>query len=208
MEPRFFNPWGNLRITRHNLPHWQQAGASIFVTFRLADSLPVKLLAELADERAAWLKARETPLSPADEAIYHRLFSTKLDAWLDAGHGDCLLRDAQAQAVLRETLEHFDGVRYQLIAWVIMPNHVHVCFSLYEGWSLERVMFTWKRRSAGELNRLTGRKGWSGSAITLIAWCGTRSISGRFSGTLRAIRSGQNCGKVNLHFGCEGMFKS
>lgn len=159
MEPRFFNPWGNLRITRHNLPHWQQAGASIFVTFRLADSLPVKLLAELADERAAWLKARETPLSPADEAIYHRLFSTKLDAWLDAGHGDCLLRDAQAQAVLRETLEHFDGVRYQLIAWVIMPNHVHVCFLLYEGWSLERVMFTWKRRSAGELNRLTGRKG-------------------------------------------------
>ncbi|MFH1497630.1 MAG: hypothetical protein ABII82_07365, partial [Verrucomicrobiota bacterium] len=45
-----------VRITRHNLPHWDQQGATYFVTFRLGDSLPGTLLAQWKSERDDWLK--------------------------------------------------------------------------------------------------------------------------------------------------------
>jgi REP element-mobilizing transposase RayT len=159
VEPSFFNPLGDVRFTRHNLPHWQQIAATYFVTFRLADSLPTALLRAWMLEREAWLRARTSPLSMQDEATYHRLFSSRIDGWLDAGHGACALRQEEARAVVCEALRFFDGERYVLWAWVVMPNHVHVCFSLAPGWAIERVVFTWKRRSAGEINRLRGQGG-------------------------------------------------
>lgn len=56
-------------------------------------------------------------------------------------------------------LRHFDGTRLRLIAWVIMPNHVHVCFTINAAWRLEQVLAAWKRHTAREINQLTGATG-------------------------------------------------
>ncbi|MEQ1854716.1 MAG: hypothetical protein ABMA01_24375, partial [Chthoniobacteraceae bacterium] len=56
MERRFFDPFAAIRHTRNHLPHWQQPGATYFITFRLADAVPAGLRTEWTNERAAWLK--------------------------------------------------------------------------------------------------------------------------------------------------------
>src|SRR6185503_12328146 len=60
-ELRFFDPRAHVRITHHNLPHWQQIGATYFVTFRLADSLPSTLLDRWRNERQAWIARHPHP---------------------------------------------------------------------------------------------------------------------------------------------------
>lgn len=159
MELQFFKPTDGIRFTHHNLPHWQQPGVAYFVTFRLGDSLPAPLLAAWGAEREAWWRAHPAPLSPAEEQEYHRLFSARLDGWLDAGHGSCLLRDPGIRVRLAEALTFFEGERYRLLAWVLMPNHVHACFALHPGWALEKVLSSWKRHSARVINQAAGRAG-------------------------------------------------
>ena len=90
---------------------------------------------------------------------YHRRFSNRIEQWLDAGHGSCLLRETPFRAVVEQALAYFAGQRYDLLAWVIMPNHVHVCCVLHPQWLLENVMFAWKRHSAGAINKMLGKKG-------------------------------------------------
>ena len=99
------------------------------------------------------MKHHPVPLSAGDEAEYHRLFSSKIDQWLDSGHGACLLGDPSVQELIADALHHFDGDRYELLSWVIMPNHLHVCLLVHPDWQLEKIVFTWKRRTAGAINR-------------------------------------------------------
>ena len=56
VEVTFFNPWAEITRTRNRLPHWQQPGATYFLTFRLADSIPWEKLGPWMDEREAWLR--------------------------------------------------------------------------------------------------------------------------------------------------------
>ncbi|OYW29433.1 MAG: hypothetical protein B7Z47_04810, partial [Chthoniobacter sp. 12-60-6] len=65
---RFFDPFAEIRVTRNNLPHWQQPGAAYFITFRMADSLPGEMLRGLDLERRRWKEAHPLPLSLEDEA--------------------------------------------------------------------------------------------------------------------------------------------
>ena len=62
----------------------------------------------------------------------------------DAGHGCCLLREPAAACLVQDALLCFDGVRYRLLAWVVMPNHVHVLFQPLEGWTMARIVASWK----------------------------------------------------------------
>ncbi|MEK6230950.1 MAG: transposase, partial [Luteolibacter sp.] len=58
--------------------------------------------------------------------------------------------------ILEESFGTFDGVRYELHCRVVMPNHVHVLFSLKEGMKLEKVMATWKNYTASRINAELG----------------------------------------------------
>jgi len=156
---KFFNPYEEIRVTEHYLPHWQQPGAAYFLTFRLADSLPRELLKEWERERSDWWIEHPPPLAAEDEMEYHRRFSHRIDQWLDAGYGSCLLRETSFREVVEQALAYFSGQRYDPLAWVIMPNHVHVCCVLHPDWLLEKVLFTWKRHTAGAINRLLGKDG-------------------------------------------------
>jgi len=158
-KPGFFNPWGDLKTGHNRLPHWQQDCATYFVTWRLADSLPGHVLGEHFEERAAWEKQHPKPWDHETEQAFHRRFSARLDEWMDAGLGSCLLKETRNAVSVKETLLHFEGEKTFALAFVIMPNHVHVLFSLKRGEDLSRVVQAWKRHSAQEINRREGRSG-------------------------------------------------
>ncbi len=147
--------------TRGRLPHWEKDDAVYFVTFRLADSLPQAVLAEFRNEaeqlRAKLYDAGE--LTAAEKERLAKLTDDLTQAYLDRGVGECHLRDPRVAAMVREALLHFDGDRYRLHAWCIMPNHVHLMFDLTGEYKLEGVMHSIKSFTAHNANKLLGRSG-------------------------------------------------
>ncbi len=131
-----------------HLPHFDSRGARQFITYRLADAMP-------AARRSEW----EAFLSLEDDLEKQR----KIEAYLDNGYGECHLRDPRIADLVQENLWHHDGVKYRLLAWVIMPNHVH---ALIEIWNvpLGEVLKSWKSYTAKEaLKILRGGDGSSPS---------------------------------------------
>src|SRR5205814_3234901 len=111
------------------LPHWTKSSSVYAVTFRLADSMPKKVLQSWREERdaiTAVAKSQDRPLTSAEDQRLHELFSERVEKFLDAGRGECWLRRPEIAAVVAGALKHFDAERYRLLAWCIMPNHVHV----------------------------------------------------------------------------------
>ncbi len=131
----------------HSVPH-RENKALQSITFRLYDSLPKEVIEEIK------LKDDDS----CDSIQYQRL-RQKIAEYEDAGYGQCFLRDERIAAIMQDTLKHFDGERYQLICWCIMPNHVHVLIEVNEGWSLSRIMHGWRSYTAKEANRILGRTG-------------------------------------------------
>jgi len=141
----FLNPFEEIRRHRHHLPHWEQGEAWQFVTWRLADSIARSKLDQWAAEKAAWLKFHPAPWDEATERDYHERFSRRIDEWLDAGHGSCVLREPDCACIVAGAVRHFDGQRYRLGPFVVMPNHVHVLFQPLAGWLLEGIVHSNKR---------------------------------------------------------------
>ena len=158
-ELRFFNPYADIRQTENRLPHWQQAGAVYFVTFRLADAIPSRLRNQWEDDRDAWLRHNPQPWTAEIEREYHQRFSGAIEHWLDAGHGACLLRQHDCAKVVAETLRHFEGERVVMISFVVMPNHVHAVFVQNPEFPLEKLIRGWKGFTARQINKLLGRSG-------------------------------------------------
>jgi REP element-mobilizing transposase RayT len=118
---------------RGYLPHWERMGSTYFVTFRLAGTLPQSVLAAWAaeqEEAKERIRLRGDELTADEEAQIQHLFSDAVEAYLDAGEGGCWLRDARIAGLVADALKHFDGSRYQLHAWCVMPNHVHAVFTV------------------------------------------------------------------------------
>ena len=155
------NPQENITIrSGANLPHWTQDGATYAVTFRLADSLPAQILQQWTEDRN-YLTERSIKgdLSPKERTELQKLFTEKIDAALDAGHGECWLSRPEIAQLVEHALRHFDGQRYNLLAWCIMPNHVHVVFRPTAGNELSGILHSWKSYTATEANRQLQRSG-------------------------------------------------
>lgn len=155
----YFEPTKEITRHRHLLPHWQQAGKLVFVTWRLGDALPQEKLDELRAKKLAWELAHPKPWSVAAELEQHGLFDAQVEAWLNAGMGSCVLRQPEARQGLIDTLHHADGKDYDLLSYVIMPNHVHLLFRLRAGAELEEVIKAWKSVSSRRIAKVTGKKG-------------------------------------------------
>ena len=144
------------------LPHWTRGGAVYAITFRLADSLPQSVLQEwVAERQAIIVRARERgrPLAAQDAKELDRLHSAKVETYLDSGVGACSLGDDRIAKVVADALGHFDGERYQLLAWCVMPNHVHVVVQPGEGVELPELLRSWKTFTAREANHVLDRSG-------------------------------------------------
>jgi REP element-mobilizing transposase RayT len=146
-------------VHQRHLPHWNQAGRMYFVTFRLADSIPADRAAALRRERMAWRKIHSEPYSAAQWREYHQLFSARVERWLDHSRGTCILADPRCARIVIDAMETFDGQRYCLDEWVIMPNHVHVLVKPASGFELSRILHAWKSFTAHAINRYLGRCG-------------------------------------------------
>jgi carbamoylphosphate synthase large subunit/REP element-mobilizing transposase RayT len=145
--------------TRRRLPHWEQQGATFFITFRLADAVPQKLLRQWKEELETWRKFHPEPWDASTKYEYQKRFHDAREAWLDQGHGECILRRPQIAATIANSLRHFDGDRYALDSFVVMPNHVHVLVRPHEAHSLSEILHSWKSFSAKEINKLRERSG-------------------------------------------------
>jgi putative transposase len=124
--------------SRGYLPHFDSPETVQFVTFRLADSLPkavVQALATLPDNLA------------------------QTDERLDAGWGACWLGRSEVAQLVEEALLYFDKDRYRLLAWCIMPNHVHVVVEAVEGNRLGAIVQAWKSFTAHQANNVLRRNG-------------------------------------------------
>ena len=155
----FFNPHLPMEVTERNLPHWTQEGTTYFVTFRLADSIPQAKLDQWKNDRELWLKEHPEPHSDEDKLEYHQLFSEKIQEWLDAGAGSCLLEQPEVAALVADAFRKFDGERYDLGEWVVMPNHVHLLVTPREGFGLNDILHSWKSYTGHEICKLTGMEG-------------------------------------------------
>ncbi len=155
----YLNSYCPLDLSRHNLPHWEQSETYVFLTFRLADSLPRERLEQWSHERDAWLESHPEPLDDAMREAYARLFPARLEAWLDEGAGECLLRDERALDIVETALRHFHGLRCDMRCFTVMPNHVHVLFKPFSGHALSKLVHSWKGYSASAINRSLGRRG-------------------------------------------------
>jgi putative transposase len=76
----------------------------------------------------------------------------------------CLDRGQQPLTVierdrLAQVLRHFDRIRYELGAYVVMNDHVHVLLQPHPAFALERIMHSWKSYSAALMRgaQRTGR---------------------------------------------------
>lgn len=134
--------------SRGYLPHFDGGEIPQTVTFCLFDSLPRSLfdrwrleLAHLVDKEAQIEKRK------------------RIETCLDRGTGRAFMKDARVANEVQNALLFFDGTRYRLQAWVVMPNHVHALLTPSAGWELGTILHSWKSYTANECNKLLGRGG-------------------------------------------------
>lgn len=145
--------------TGGNLPHWHQDGKIQFVTFRLADSLPTAVIEELKYRKETFLRNHPRPWNMTVQKEYWNQIGPMAEQLLDNGHGSCLLRHPAVRSIVASALHHNDGVHYNLIAYVVMPNHVHLLLHLPVNSELPRILQSIKGYTAAQINRLMNRKG-------------------------------------------------
>ncbi len=132
--------------SRGYLPHFDSPDVVQTIVFRLADSLPKHLI------------------GPSPAPSPSPAMAVALDAALDSGGGACWLRRPDIAGLAEAALLlHFDGARYRLLAWCVMPNHVHAMLEVLPGHRLGDIVRSWKSHVGREANRPLDRSGafWS-----------------------------------------------
>ena len=146
------------------LPHLKKEGGTYFVTFRQASALPKEVLLRFKHERDAILQqalAAKRPLTWHEQEELFRWYSSRVDKYLDAGHGTCHLSNPELASLVAGAVQFFDGQRYELCAWVVMPNHVHLLIlPRVPVPTITRWLKSWTARQANEMLGQAGRPFW------------------------------------------------
>lgn len=129
--------------SRGYLPHFDAPGAIQHVTFHLADSLPREAIERMQQDLEA--------LPDEQRTVARRM---RIQELLDSGLGSCVLGHADCARIVEDAIVFGDGTRYRLLAWVVMPNHVHVLIEQVAAWPLAKVVQSWKRHTTREINQL------------------------------------------------------
>ena len=144
------NPLRSGIHTRGYLPHVKREGASYFVTFRLADSLPKEVLLAFEREKVERLRRlhdfaeRGESINDSEEEIARDLYR-QIERYLDRGAGACHLRRADIAELVANALRHFHQSRYLLHEWVVMPNHAHAIVWPMPNHLLSDILKSWKQ---------------------------------------------------------------
>ena len=154
---------------RRHLPHIQPPGATLFITFRLAGSIPAEILRQLLEEQEQAEK-RLARIGDPDERMRQadrerrRMFGSWDKALDSAQCGPFWLRDERIAVLVTESLHYLDNQQYTLEAFCIMPNHVHSVFTPLEKddgtyYSMSGIQHSLKRYTALHANRILERQG-------------------------------------------------
>jgi putative transposase len=163
-------------IHERRRPHWSQAGTVVYATARTCDSLPKEVLLRWEREKNAWFHHRERRLGvPVDfhrgwQAKLNELNEQDLDAFrnhfnrrreteLDCCHGACWLKEPVLAKIVSDSLMHFDGSRYRMGDFVVMPNHFHALVVFRNPEDMERQFDSWLQWTATQINRRIGARG-------------------------------------------------
>lgn len=142
---------------RRNLPHVYIPERTYFITFRLKDSFPLQKILELKSSA----EFNSAPQNKTEKYERDKKFFAKYDELLNKGNfGKCYLRNDNVAEIVVSTIQFLNEKDYNLIAFCIMPNHVHLLFSLKENCrSVDKIMQSIKRYSAQQINKLLRRNG-------------------------------------------------
>lgn len=164
---------------RRKLPHIHHPGATLFVTFRLAGSIPQAVLQEWRKERDWWKIKSDSANNEEVQIQFQRRWFKKFE---DVLHGEQLtskwLAEPKIAELMIDCLHFRDGKMYDLHAFCIMPNHVHVVFTpllsakklqpkttpqglrfVSDDPDLQAIMQSIKSYSAHKANQILGREG-------------------------------------------------
>lgn len=159
-ENIYFDKEENLETSRGvNLPHWHQNNKAYFITFRLDDSLQISRAAELTGIKSSFEQHNPKPWDAATRLRYHKLISPVEERLLDAGHGECCLRYEPCRNCLAEAISRLNWDVYDVVAYVIMPNHVHMLTVISDGGEAKEMMRIIKGTSSRGINGIMNRMG-------------------------------------------------
>ncbi len=160
-----FDDHADVAVFMRKLPHWSQPGAVAFITWRTLDSMPAAVVKQWFADRDHWLRAHA--IEPARpnwrEKLYQldrRLVSAFLETFgnrwqdaLDECHGACVLRTPELAKIVANSLRHFDGNRYLMLDFVVMPNHIHLLAAFPDEDAMLAQCESWKHYTATQINR-------------------------------------------------------
>lgn len=180
IEFNLYNPDGDLRISKRNLPHWFQPGVSVYFTIRLLDSLPKSAICRIEDEVREWFRRQSlgrpqsssaqkfqwsnrqrfyNSITPDVRKDVKNFVSKQVNIELDKCHGECWLKRTDLATIMADVLHFHNGERYELDSFVIMPNHAHILFQFLGENCFETIRPSWLRYSARLINKRLKRKG-------------------------------------------------
>lgn len=170
MLGEIFDPRSEVFVNDRLRPHWSQAGAIVFVTFRTKDSIPRDVLQRWDREKSDWLDRRRLrnckfwksvleTLDKKTRADFDREFHRSREDYLDTCHGACMLKQPRLSKIVAESLLHFDGDRYQMGDFVVMPNHVHLLAAFASEDAMEKQFDSWLHFTARQINLAIGKSG-------------------------------------------------
>ncbi len=132
---------------RGYIPHFDGGEIPQFLTFRLYDSLPQDVIAKWRLETADSGEKGEI------------IFRKNVERYLDAGYGQCFLKNPAVAELVENSLLFHHGSKYGLVSWVVMPNHIHFLATPFEGVELAEIAHSIKSYTAHEANKILGRTG-------------------------------------------------
>jgi type I restriction enzyme R subunit len=165
-----FDPKDELLIHEHCRPHWSQAGTVVLITFRTGDSIPPEVIKRWDREKQEWLRlhgkatgahwsAIIPTLDDKEKTEFESTFDRCRDDFLDTCHGRGLLKRPELAKIVADSLLHFDGQRYRLGDFVVMPNHVHLLAVFATVEAMHKQCDSWLHYTAVQINRVIGEKG-------------------------------------------------
>src|ERR1700733_3963154 len=99
---------------RRNLPHWYVAGASYFLTWRLAGTLPISVIEKLRSDHF------EQQLLSLSMNAKNDSFFSEYDKLLDRSETIRYLKEERIATICADALKFYDKKQYELIAFCIM----------------------------------------------------------------------------------------
>jgi putative transposase len=147
------------RHYRRHLPHQVPKGFPIFLTWNLKGAFSLHGVERIRNERERLRKEPSRGETLSERKVRHdKLIFALSDRFLDnAEHGPLDLKDAANAKIVEDEILSGANVRYELLAWCILANHVHVL--LLPNLDLEIVTQKIKGRTAFEINGRQSQRG-------------------------------------------------